>query len=268
MQEIFDNAKRTTSKKILILITDGFSNGRNPIPIAQELKVGGVTVFTVGISSGNYDELRSISSRPVNNYNYMLSSFSLFESLARKALHTDYKVGVILPVTNNAFCDSLCQKNETEETCCDANSQCACGFHSGHYSCICNPGYYGTGLSPNGCDLCPNGSYWNFWNSCFNCPDINHQTKKSPALSINDCVCKNGFRETQKNRCEVIKCPLLPVPDNGYFVQSSSCLNTVNTACGARCNSGYQLAGSSIRLCQEDGTWSGDETECVCKRRL
>lgn len=265
-KEIFENSKRKTSKKVLVLITDGFSNGRNPIPIAQDLKIGGVTVFTVGISSGNYDELRSISSRPVDNHNYMLSSFSLFESLARKALHTDYKVGVILPVTNASFCDSLCEKNETEGSCCDANSQCACGFHSGHYSCICNPGYYGTGLRPNGCDLCPNGTYWNFWNSCFNCPDINHQTKKSPALSINDCVCKNGYRETQKNRCEVIKCPLLPVPDNGYFV-SSSCLNTVNTACGARCNSGYQLVGSSIRLCQEDGSWSGDETECVCKNR-
>lgn len=73
----------------------------------------------------------------------MLSSFSLFESLARKALHTDYKVGVILPVSNKNFCDSLCENNGTEESCCDSNSQCACGFHSGHFSCICNPGYYG-----------------------------------------------------------------------------------------------------------------------------
>lgn len=65
---------------------------------------------------------------------------------------------------------------------------------------------------------------------------------------------------------KIIKlCSLLPVPDNGYFVHSASCLNTVNTACGARCNSGYQLVGSSIRLCQEDGGWSGHETECVCK---
>lgn len=263
-KEIFENANRKNSKKILVLITDGFSNGRNPIPIAQDLKSNSVTIFTVGISSGNYDELRSLSSKPAANYNYMLTSFSLFESLARKALHTDYKVGVILPVSNESFCDSLCDKNGTEGSCCDVNSQCACGFHSGHYSCICKPGYYGTGLKPNGCDFCPNGTYWNFWNSCFNCPDINHETRITPALSINDCVCKSGFRETQKNRCEVIKCPLLPVPDNGYFVHSASCLNTVNTACGARCNSGYQLVGSSIRLCQEDGTWSGHETECVC----
>lgn len=141
-QEIFNNAKRKSTKKILVLITDGFSNGRDPIPIAQDLKSSAVIIFTVGISSGNYNELRSISSKPVENYNYMLSSFSLFESLARKALHTDYKVGVILPVTNDGLCDSLCEKNTTQKSCCDSNSQCACGFHSGHYSCICNPGMW------------------------------------------------------------------------------------------------------------------------------
>lgn len=267
-KEIFDSSKRKSSKKVLILITDGFSNGKSPISLAQELKLNGVIIFTVGISSGNYDELKSISSKPSESYNYMLSSFSLFEKLVRKALHTDYKVGIILPVSNDMFCDSLCSTaefNSLNSSCCDTNAQCACGFHSGHYSCICKPGYYGTGLAPDGCEVCPNGTYWNFWNSCFNCPDINHKTIKSPALSIDDCVCKTGFKETDKHRCEMTKCPLLPVPDNGYFVQGSACLNIVNTACGARCNSGYQLIGSSIRLCQEDSTWSGDETECVCK---
>lgn len=281
-KDILEHSKRKHSKKILILITDGFSNGRNPKPIAEEIKSKNITIFTVGISSGNLDELRSIASKPIENFNYMLSSFSLFESLARKALHTDYKTGVILPLSNYSFCDSLCDKNGSIGSCCDSNSQCACNFYSGallalcyfnlpnfafhlkigHYSCICNPGYYGTGLK-GGCELCPNGTYWNFWNSCFNCPDINHETRKSPAMSINDCVCKSGFRETHKQRCEVIKCPVLPVPENGYFV-SAPCLSTMNSACGARCQSGYQLVGSSIRLCQENGTWSGQETECVC----
>lgn len=194
----------------------------------------------------------------------MLKSFALFESLARKALHTDYKVGVILPVSNASFCDSLCDRNESLSSCCDVNAECACGFHSGHYSCICNRGYYGTGLHSGGCELCPNGTYWNSWNSCFNCPDVNHETKVSPALSINDCSCKSGYRETQKRRCEIIQCPVLPPPKNGYFV-STSCYNTVNSACGARCDLSYHLTGSSIRLCQEDGSWSGLETVCVCE---
>lgn len=30
--------------------------------------------------------------------------------------------------------------------CCDANAFCACGSASGHYSCVCNEGYYGNGL--------------------------------------------------------------------------------------------------------------------------
>lgn len=84
------------SKKIIVLITDGYSNGRNPIAVAHDLKQRSVLIFTVGISSGNYNELRSIASKPTENYNYMLSSFSLFESLARKALHTDYKTGIIV----------------------------------------------------------------------------------------------------------------------------------------------------------------------------
>lgn len=83
-------------------------------------------------------------------------------------------------------------------------------------------------------------------------------------MSINDCACKRGYRETQKHRCEVIKCPLLPTPENAYFV-SATCMNSMNSACGARCNPGYQLIGTSVRLCQEDGTWSGHEMECVCK---
>lgn len=140
MQEIFDESQRKQSKKIVFLVTDGFSNGRNPKPIAEEIKTNNITIFTLGINSGNLDELRSICSKPIESYNYLLKSFSLFESLARKALHTDYKVGVILPVGTDVMCDALCDKNNTKESCCDPNSQCACGFHSGHYSCICNPG--------------------------------------------------------------------------------------------------------------------------------
>lgn len=84
-------------------------------------------------------------------------------------------------------------------------------------------------------------------------------------MSINDCKCKSAYKSTEANRCEIIKCPSLAIPNNGYFVQSTECGNTVNAACGARCKSGYQLIGSSIRLCQENGTWSGIETECTCK---
>lgn len=32
-------------------------------------------------------------------------------------------------------------------SCCDVNSVCTCGTTSGHYACVCNPGYYGSGLT-------------------------------------------------------------------------------------------------------------------------
>jgi hypothetical protein len=63
-----------------------------------------------------------------------------------------------------------------------------------------------------------------------------------------------------------LQCPELSPPKNGYFVKDpGSCGQVLNAACGARCKSGYQLTGSSIRLCQENGTWSGVNAECVRK---
>lgn len=59
-----------------------------------------------------------------------------------------------------------------------------------------------------------------------------------------------------------MQCPDLTPPENGYFVRNT-CSNVVNAACGIRCNPGYTLQGSSIRLCGEDGTWSGGDAQCV-----
>lgn len=86
-----------------------------------------------------------------------------------------------------------------------------------------------------------------------------------PSLNISYCKCKSGFKAHGDNQCEILTCPVLDPPDNGYFVKHpSGCGHVLNTACGARCKPGYQLQGSSIRLCQENGTWSGTETQCVC----
>lgn len=59
-----------------------------------------------------------------------------------------------------------------------------------------------------------------------------------------------------------MQCPVLKPPQNGYFVRKT-CGNVVNAACGIRCNSGYTLQGSSIRLCGENGVWSGGDAQCV-----
>lgn len=79
---------RRHSKKIICLITDGFSNGEDPMPIAETLKADNVTIITFGIQSGNFAELHQLSSEPGNEHSFLLDSFAQFESLARKALHT------------------------------------------------------------------------------------------------------------------------------------------------------------------------------------
>ena len=44
---------------------------------------------------------------------------------------------------------------------------------------------------------------------------------------------------------------------------SGECSNAVNSACAMRCNPGHELIGSTIRLCNETGLWTGYETRCL-----
>lgn len=115
--------------------------------------------------------------------------------------------------------------------------------------------------------MCANGTYWDGPNLCKSCPDPQHITLTVPSLSIEACICKEGFKADINGKCEAITCPELKPPENGYFIKSQigGCGQVLNAACGARCKSGYQLVGSSIRLCQENGTWSGSVAECICK---
>jgi len=75
------------SRLVLFLITDGFSNGGDPLPVARELKEQGVTIFTFGIRNGNTKELYEMASQPGEEYSYILDSFGEFEALVRRALH-------------------------------------------------------------------------------------------------------------------------------------------------------------------------------------
>lgn len=68
------------------------------MPIANKLKADNVTIITFGIQSGNFAELHQLSSEPGHEHSFLLDSFSQFESLARKALHTGT---VFLLLANN-----------------------------------------------------------------------------------------------------------------------------------------------------------------------
>lgn len=133
---------RADAEKVLFLITDGYSNGGDPIPVANELKQSQVTIFTIGISNGNIKELYEIATQPGELHSYLLDSFEEFESLARRALHVDLQSGDYYPLGISRPCDGLCDGGN----CCDKNAYCTCGTSTGQYSCICELGYYGSGL--------------------------------------------------------------------------------------------------------------------------
>ncbi|KAM5298505.1 sushi, von Willebrand factor type A, EGF and pentraxin domain-containing protein 1 [Ctenodactylus gundi] len=250
---------RENSTKVIFLITDGYSNGGDPRPIAASLRDLGVEIFTFGTWQGNIRELNDMASSPKEEHCYMLHSFEEFEALARRALHEDLPSGSFIQ-EDMSHCSYLC---ETGRDCCDQMASCKCGTHTGQFECICEKGYYGKGLQYE-CTACPSGTYKpegspGGISTCIPCPDGNH-TSPPGSTSPEDCVCKEGYRASGQT-CEVVRCPVLKPPENGYFIQNT-CDNHFNAACGVRCHPGFDLVGSSILLCLPTGLWSGSERSC------
>ncbi|KAG7158260.1 Sushi, von Willebrand factor type A, EGF and pentraxin domain-containing protein 1-like 3 [Homarus americanus] len=248
---------RPNAVKAVFLVTDGYSNGGDPRPAAAFLQAQGVRIFTFGIRNGNVKELYDMASVPKEEHSYILDSFEEFEALARRALHEDLHSGVLMEQDSHS-CHKLCSGGNY---CCDAYATCTCGTHTGHYACTCRQGYYGTGLRGD-CRPCPAGTYKNTQgpgdvSSCKRCPDL-HMMSAPGSTSSQQCYCKRGFNQVG------MQCVTLEPPENGYFVRNT-CNNVVNAACGVRCNPGFTLRGSSIRLCGEDGVWSGGDAQCTMK---
>uniref|UniRef100_A0A4W3I336 Sushi, von Willebrand factor type A, EGF and pentraxin domain containing 1 n=1 Tax=Callorhinchus milii TaxID=7868 RepID=A0A4W3I336_CALMI len=251
---------RVNSTKVVFLITDGYSNGGDPRPIAASLRDLGVEIFTFGIWQGNIRELQDMASHPKEEHCYILHSFAEFEALARRALHEDLPSGNY--IQEDIFrCAFLC---ESGRDCCDVMASCKCGTNNGQYECICEKGYYGKGLQHE-CMACPSGTYKpeatpGGISTCLPCPGEN-ETSPLGSTSVTDCVCKEGYRALGQLCQAVVQCPELQPPQNGYFIQNV-CNNQYNAACGIRCKVGFDLSGSSIRLCQSNGQWSGSDPSC------
>ena len=62
--------------KVLLLLTDGHSNGIKPLQPADDLRKTGVSIFSIGVgSSVSQTELKEIASDPDSDYVFKLDSF-------------------------------------------------------------------------------------------------------------------------------------------------------------------------------------------------
>lgn len=59
--------------------------------------------------------------------------------------------------------------------------------------------------------------------------------------------------------CEAIVCPILSHPINGKVISSQRRLHDV---ANYECDRHFNLSGNNERICQEDGSWSGDVPTC------
>ncbi|MED6257636.1 Sushi, von Willebrand factor type A, EGF and pentraxin domain-containing protein 1, partial [Ataeniobius toweri] len=116
-----------------------------------------------------------------------------------------------------------------------------CSFSS------CPPGTYKPEAIPGGLT------------TCLSCPDAKH-TSQPGSTTLDDCACKPGYQPIGMT-CQVVYCPAQTPPENGFFVQNV-CNNHFEAACGVRCQPGFELHGTGIRLCQADGSWSGTPASC------
>ena len=61
-----------------------------------------------------------------------------------------------------------------------------------------------------------------------------------------------------------IQCDILSTPSNGGMSCSSGRVGVgyEGDTCSFTCITGYTLTGSDTRMCQSNGSWSGNDTVC------
>ena len=66
------------------------------------------------------------------------------------------------------------------------------------------------------------------------------------------------------NVFHVVPCTSLNDPNNGTITCSLGYdgVPSYEDNCSFTCNTGYQLTGSDTRICQSNGSWSGNEAIC------
>ncbi|XP_022794659.1 sushi, von Willebrand factor type A, EGF and pentraxin domain-containing protein 1-like [Stylophora pistillata] len=103
----------------------------------------------------------------------------------------------------------------------------------------------------------------------FSCYTGYNITGSSQRVCEKDAVTSLGFWTGNETKCDLVRClRLVPPP---HSIQSGcgggSLHNTYGDKCLLYCDVGYQLAnGSTERVCQANGTWSGEPPYCQVVR--
>ena len=76
-REFMSNRSRSNAKKVILLITDGVANeGGDPVPIAINIRNGGIQIFSFGIGNNlNRTQLNSIANRPTASHVFIAQNF-------------------------------------------------------------------------------------------------------------------------------------------------------------------------------------------------
>ncbi|PIK33677.1 putative sushi, von Willebrand factor [Apostichopus japonicus] len=235
--------------------------------ILKALQRDGVEIFTFGIKNGNVQELLDMSSEPLIEHCYILSSFEEFESLARRALHEDLEEGAYVTEEPSSVV-SLCIDGTN---CCHEEALCRCGTHTGQYECICPAGHYGNGVG-NDCKQirCPSllrpehGRF--FSNSCDNSVNsacaIACDQGYEPVGDIIRLCTESGEWTGTDFQCVAKMCDPFPNLENG-FVNCTNNQFVSGTICTSRCEPGYSLVGTRDRKCLPIAQWDGLSASCI-----
>ncbi|XP_078613327.1 sushi, von Willebrand factor type A, EGF and pentraxin domain-containing protein 1-like isoform X2 [Branchiostoma floridae x Branchiostoma japonicum] len=205
-RELFQSS-RSAAKKVLVLLTDGYSNGNlSPGPQAATLRSSGVEVFAIGIGGYRYSELQAIASVPYGYHIYFYDTFNDFNQLAMQ-IRGDAHLSQLL-FMHQSFCPVTCS----------SNADCTCETLSGNWGCHCRAGF--SGLFGQ-CTECPIGTYKSELgpaDRCDQCP--RHSTTLSTrSTRIEDCVCMEGYNAIGTLQyggvnCEIIMCDQLDPSPN------------------------------------------------------
>ncbi|CAH1793007.1 unnamed protein product [Owenia fusiformis] len=80
------NGDRPGTRDVIVIITDGASKEKDPVPIAKSLKDSGVTIYALGIKDDELQEeqIEAMASIPKKDFYFMIDSYDQLDAIVEK----------------------------------------------------------------------------------------------------------------------------------------------------------------------------------------